>query len=748
MLLVFKSSANNLRGPEYTERILETVWQSLDRRTSLTLGFTHHNEDVLPYCDSATDVGRLVQSGINAFYPEAETTTLADSALKFPPGWRVAQSDLLLTPEYFPIRRHGEFVDGLNREFADPLSGLFELLASIPMGRMQLTLRKPTSLRRLRAGVIASRLAGASMRSHPRFRQLIATAASSRCWFVRRAADALILLVGGSVDVRASDELNTAVPDDRESDVSAAYDKITGHRLFEARLRLSAACPPTVSQDFVQANLRSAIASLGAFTSRRGVEWRRVHGGKRGFLLSSEEVATLWHLPSATVHTTRLGRTQFTELEPPAVLPDASTEGDVTTVGRVRFRERTQKFGIRNNDRMRHMVMVGKTGTGKSTLLYNTILSDIEQSRGIGLIDPHGDLAEQVLAAIPKNRTRDVVLVDAGDTEFPVAFNPLDCPAQRLESLIASGIVGAFRKLNPDSWGPRLEDILRNSIRLLLEKPGSTLISLQRLLSDESFRSQAIRDIRDPAIRSYWHHEFSQWSKNERTIAVSSVLNKIGPFLGNPILRAIVGQPRSRVRLREVMDDERILIVNLSKGRMGEDASALLGSMMLTGLQIAAMSRADISEADRRPFFAYVDEFQNFATESFATILSEARKYRLGLTLAHQYIDQVDEKTRGAVFGNVENLLCFRVGATDSDVLSEEFGGAVEPADLTRLPKFTAYIRMAVAGMPQPVFNMSTLPPKAGRDGDRSDVARRTSNHRYAVSRSTVNAAIESAYRV
>lgn len=241
-------------------------------------------------------------------------------------------------------------------------------------------------------------------------------------------------------------------------------------------------------------------------------------------------------------------------------------------------------------------------------------------------------------------------------------------------------------------------------------------------------------------------HEFSQWSKKERTIAVSSVLNKVGPFLSNPILRGIVGQSKSRVKLREIMDDGRVLIVNLSKGRMGEDASNLLGSLMLSSLQIAAMSRADTEESDRRPFFAYVDEFQNFATESFATVLSEARKYGLALTLAHQYIDQVDEKTRGAVFGNVENLLCFRVGSSDAEVLAEEFGNRMEPVELTRLPKYTAYIRMAIDGMPQRTFTMTTLPPKPGRDGDRIDVVRRTSNHRYAKPQAEVTLEIERAY--
>ena len=236
------------------------------------------------------------------------------------------------------------------------------------------------------------------------------------------------------------------------------------------------------------------------------------------------------------------------------------------------------------------------------------------------------------------------------------------------------------------------------------------------------------------------------WSKHERTIAVSSVLNKVGPFLSNPILRNIVGQSKSRVKLREIMDDGRILIVNLSKGRMGEDASNLLGSLMLTGLQIAAMSRADIEESARRPFLACVDEFQNFATESFATILSEARKYGLALTLAHQYIDQLDDHTRGAVFGNVENLLTFRVGHRDAEALAEEFANRMEPVELTRLPRFTACIRMAINGMPQRVFTMTTLPPAAMNRRDRSAIVRRTSNHRYAKPQAEVIREIESAY--
>jgi hypothetical protein len=327
-----------------------------------------------------------------------------------------------------------------------------------------------------------------------------------------------------------------------------------------------------------------------------------------------------------------------------------------------------------------------------------------------------------------------VVLFDTSDREYPVGYNPLQCEHPENRSLVASAIVSAFKKLYSDSWGPRLEYILRNAILALQETPSTTLVSLLRLLGDEKFRRTIVARLSDPVVRSFWENEFAKWKPTFRAEAVAPVQNKIGQFLSSPLLRAIVGQNRKTLDLRHIMDGGKILIVNLSKGKIGEDTSSLLGSLLVTGLQVAAMNRANMPEHNRRDFFLYVDEFQNFATESFATILSEARKYRLCLTLANQYLAQLDETTLEAVFGNVGALLCFQVGARDAQPLAEQLSGSdLTPQDLIALPRYMAYARLLIDGMPSRPFSMETLPPKTVRqDPTRPAVIRRTSRRRHA----------------
>ena len=345
---------------------------------------------------------------------------------------------------------------------------------------------------------------------------------------------------------------------------------------------------------------------------------------------------------------------------------------------------------------------------------------------------------------VPRHRTNDVVLFDAGDRDFPVAFNPLDCRRPEQRPLVASGVVSAFKKLYGDSWGPRLEHILRNALLATLDQPGASLVTVLRLLNDAGYRRTIVPRISDPVVRSFWQHEFSKWKPNFQAEAAAPIQNKIGQFLSHPVLRAIVAQPRSSIDLRDIMDNGRILIVNLSKGRIGEDASTLLGSLLVTELQLAAMSRADTPESQRSDFFCYVDEFQNFATQSFATILSEARKYRLSLTIANQYLAQMDEQTMEAVFGNVGSLLAFQVGARDAETIAEQLGADVAPADLMNLPKYTAYIRLLIDGMPSRPFSMATLLVAPKRtDLRRGEIIRRTSRQRYARPAARVRGEVE-----
>ncbi len=384
---------------------------------------------------------------------------------------------------------------------------------------------------------------------------------------------------------------------------------------------------------------------------------------------------------------------------------------DITVFAETTFRNKAQKFGIKLDDRRRHMYLIGKTGMGKSTVQENMIVEDIRAGRGVAVVDPHGDLAEKIIKYIPPERINDVVYVNPADMDYPIAFNVVEQVEPHLRHLVASGLLGVFQKLWADSWGPRLEYILRNAILAILDYPGSTLLGVTRMLSDKEFRKKVVDKIQDPVVKAFWVKEFAGYADKFASEAVSPIQNKVGQFLSSSLIRNIVGQVKSSVDMREIMDSGKILIMNLSKGRIGEDNSALLGAMMITKIQLAAMSRVDILESERKDFYLYIDEFQNFSTESFANILSEARKYRLNLIMAHQYIEQLDEKVRAAVFGNVGTLIAFRVGAVDAEELVKEFTPIFTEEDIVNIPKYEMYLKLMIDGIASEPFSARGLPP-------------------------------------
>jgi len=351
-------------------------------------------------------------------------------------------------------------------------------------------------------------------------------------------------------------------------------------------------------------------------------------------------------------------------------------------------------------ERRRHLYIVGQTGTGKSTTLLNLIAQDLAAGQGLALLDPHGDLAEAVLAHLPRARTNDLVYINPADTERPIGFNPLSGVPSDLKPIVADGIVSAFRHVWPDSWGPRLDYILTNAVRALLDVPGATLLMLPRLLIDESFRVRLVEHhVGDPVVRAFWLNEYAGYGDQFRAEAVSPIQNKIGKALIEPRLRNMLAQPRSTITLRRLMDEGAVVICNLSKGRLGEGVAHLLGALLTTALAQAALSRADIAIADRRVFHLYADEFQSFATVSFGIILSEARKYGLTLTIAHQYLDQLPDHLRAAVFGNVGSLIAGRCGASDAPILAAQIGLGGADA-LLDLPNFDAWARLLRRGTP------------------------------------------------
>lgn len=418
-------------------------------------------------------------------------------------------------------------------------------------------------------------------------------------------------------------------------------------------------------------------------------------------------------------------------------------KNEILVLGETNFRNRNRQFGLKTDDRRRHCYIIGKTGVGKTTLIENMIIQDIQAGRGAALVDPHGDPAENILHFIPSNRVNDVVYFDPSDTDFPIAFNVLETvdPSHprfdQEKSLVSSGLIGVFKKIWADSWGPRLEYILRNTILALLDSPGNTLLGIPRIYVDKKFRKQIVDNIRDPVVRSFWVDEFANYNEKFRSEAISPIQNKVGQFLSSSIIRNVVGQPKSTIDLADIMNNEKILIMNLSKGKIGEDNSALLGAMMITKIQLTAMDRARIPEDERKDFYLYVDEFQNFATESFATILSEARKYRLNLVLAHQYIAQMVEEVRDAVFGNLGTIITFRVGAFDAEFMEPEFLPVFEQTDMVNLPNRNAYIKLMIDGITSKPFSMSTIPPSGVRYDNRDKVFR-VSKERYGRPRDVV----------
>jgi hypothetical protein len=408
---------------------------------------------------------------------------------------------------------------------------------------------------------------------------------------------------------------------------------------------------------------------------------------------------------------------------------ERENHNQITPIAVTNWRDIRKVFGIREKNRRHHIYLIGKTGTGKSTLIANMVISDMRQGYGLALIDPHGDLAETVLQYVPETRINDVIYFNAGDSAYPIPFNPLEKVSSEDRHLVVSGIISVFKKIWPEFWGPRLEHILRHSLFTLLEYPNSTLLHLPPLLTDPLFRKRVMAYLTDPYVRAFWENEFEKYSAWLRSEAIAPILNKVGQFLTNKPLRNIVGQPKNTFHIHEVMDQGKILIANLSKGRIGEDSAALLGAMMVTEIQLGALQRARLHEHSRRSFYLYVDEVHSFLTQSFTDILSEARKYGLSLTLAHQYISQIDEKIRAAIMGNVGTMISFRIGTEDASVLSKEFRPQVSEADLQSLPNHHIYLRLMVNGMTSEPFSAMTLPLPQSSSECTSEVVRLSRTH-------------------
>ncbi|MBI2065665.1 MAG: type IV secretion system DNA-binding domain-containing protein [Candidatus Zambryskibacteria bacterium] len=391
-----------------------------------------------------------------------------------------------------------------------------------------------------------------------------------------------------------------------------------------------------------------------------------------------------------------------------------SDQGKVTYLAETDSRGKRVLFGIKSEDRSKHVYAIGKTGMGKSTLLENMAVQDIRNGNGLAFVDPHGGTAEKLLEYIPEERIKDVLYFAPFDMDYPISFNIMEDIGIEKRHLVVNGLMSVFEKIWEDAWSARMAYILQNTLLALLEYPGATLLAVNRMYTDKSFRNKVVENVTDVSVKSFWIDEYAKYTDKYTQEATPAIQNKIGQFAGNPLIRNIIGQPKSSFNVRQIMDEKKILIVNLSKGRVGEGNARLLGSMLITKIYLAAMSRADEKAnvlAKLPQFYLFVDEFQSFADKSFADILSEARKYKLNLTMAHQYIEQMEEEVREAVFGNVGTMIAFRVGAYDADVLEKEFAPTFIAEDLVNLGLRQIYIKLMIDSVTSQPFSASTLPP-------------------------------------
>lgn len=543
------------------------------------------------------------------------------------------------------------------------------------------------------------------------------------------------------------------------SRAGAAEEK--SHKLaFESSVRIVYRGSAPVAH--AKLRLQSIIASYKQFntTYLNGFEQRRTledpamlaHYESRDFkvgqILNIEEVATLYHLPHTNVETPYILWALSQTAEPPANLPIVTAEydGTISPVATTNFRGHNTMFGMPRTDRGRHLYIIGQTGVGKSGLLELLTISDIFSPFGFAVIDPHGDYALNVLKRIPAERANDVIYFNPADTDFPIAFNPMEVQDPKLRTHTASELIGVLKRMF-ESWGPRLEYILRYSLLALLDYPDATMLDITRILTDKRFRQDVLKYVNDPVVRNFWEIEFASWNDKFAAEAVAPVLNKVGAFTANPLVRNIIGQPKSSFNIRQIMDQRKILIVNLSRGLVGEDNAALLGALLVTKIQLGAMSRADIPANERSPFYLYVDEFQNFATDSFATILSEARKYGLNLTVANQYIAQMSQEVKDAVFGNVGSIVAFRMGVDDARNMQRYFEPRFLEYDLVHMHNRHFVVSMTIEGEKIPGFSAITLNlPPDGPDYTAQIVER--SRAQYAVSREYVDRYVGERYLI
>jgi hypothetical protein len=698
-----------------------------------------HGEEIRFFCYAPKYLQDFVEGQIYAQYPEVEIREVNDYAQAHinevfletgetnpQAGKSTVNSELALTKEeFYPLKTFENFD-------VDPLASITGVLGKIKDEEdvwIQILVRPQDDSWQNKGIAYADAIKNGKDPNQTLFGILKKAVKAGLKDLIRITTNPEAEAGGGDEEVELSGPVSAAV--------EGIEEKVTKLG-FETKIRLVASGPDKIQarnrlQSVVGAfkqyntnNMNGFISSPIKYDDRLELEqYQKRLFVEKGYILNIEELASIFHLPNISVKTPNMVWAGSKKGEAPIKLPivgDSGDEKDLTPYAKTDFRGKTEKFGIWQDDLRRHMYLIGKTGVGKTTCLQNMAIDKIRKGHGVGIIDPHGDFIQEILEFVPKERIKDVVMIDPSDRDFPVAFNPLENVDENQKNVMASGLVGIFKKIWADSWGPRLEHILRNTILALLDYPEATMLGVPKILVNQNYRDKVIEAIQDPVVKDFWVSEFGQYDDRFRTEAISPIQNKVGQFLAASMVRNILGQPKSTIDFKDVMDNKKILLMDLSKGKIGEDASALLGAMLITKIQLTAMQRAYIPEPERQDFTLFVDEFQNFATESFATILSEARKYNLSLIMANQYIAQMEEVVREAIFGNVGTLISFRVGPTDAPYLAKEFMPTFEEDDLINLDKFQIYNKMAIDGVTSPPFSAQTLPPYTNKENNQAEI--------------------------
>jgi hypothetical protein len=679
----------------------------------------------------------FVESQIYAQYPAAEIREAIDYAKSIPAGSAVSTTELVLARDFiFPIKTFRDFE-------VDPLAAITSALTDVKAGEqlwVQILVRPVDDFWQERGHEYVQMVREGISPVTLNPQDVVIDVGKS------------ILSLGGNVAthiMRGPQPVEEPRPGSQFVRLSAGQEltlKMLENKLakigFETKVRLVAV---SSSREAADAKLSGLVSSFKQFSTANlnsfepdpespGVDTLIKQYGDRSFpekeagnyILTIEELASIFHLPNVSVETPTIEWTGAKKGEPPLNIPTTHA----TVIGETIYRDVAARFGIKKTDRRKHVYIIGKTGTGKSTLIKNMIIQDMRAGEGVAVLDPHGQLVDELLDFVPEGRLDDVVIFNPADTDHPPSLNMLEIVDPRQRTLMGDTLVDVFKKYFAESWGPRLEYILKNCILTLLEVPNTSLLSITRLLIDRDYRKHIVALIHDPQMKTFWRNEFARMEQNDRLVteAISPIQNKVGQFLNSELIRNIVGQPKSTIKVDDIINNGKLIFISLATGRIGANNTALLGAMIVSQLQFAAMRRVDLPESERRDFFLYADEFQNFATDSFATVLSEARKYRLDLTLTHQYIEQMPEKVKDAVFGNIGTLICFTVGPTDAHFLEREFAPTFAEGDLINLGRYEMYLKLQVDDTQTQPFSARSLPPSVNGTGmrERATAASRT----------------------